>query len=367
MVASRKVIQKDADKQSAIVQQFAESLAGGSSSSSSAAASRPAAAVVSSSAFVPRTEATEKAKADQRSWDRAELLKVDDEDAQVKIYNAYSQNANTNAEGVSCRRGLGASEGGGGGGGSVAGRKMMSFVSAGGEHAATPAATGSTAAATAPHSAAAAAPQPYHHPAAAPQPYQHPVAQPGLPAGWTMGIDPASGHPYYANPATGVTQWHPPPPDPPPPPAAPAPLPPGWVAATDPASGHVYYSNVSTGQTQWTVPLTPPTFAPMPAYSAAAASVAATPSGPGVRVRGLPASMSDADVREIFASCGRITAVVLDRSAYSSGSTPKGATVHFDASASAELAAKNMNGVKMRAATLSVELLSVGDGRPKPY
>ena len=91
MVASRKVIQKDADKQSAIVQQFAESLAAGSSSS----AAPPAATVISSSGFVPRSEETEKAKEEQRSWDRAALLKVDDEDAQVKIYNAYSQNANT--------------------------------------------------------------------------------------------------------------------------------------------------------------------------------------------------------------------------------------------------------------------------------
>ena len=37
------------------------------------------------------------------------------------------------------------------------------------------------------------------------------LSLPQLPAGWRMGIDPNSGHPYYANPSTGETQWHPPP------------------------------------------------------------------------------------------------------------------------------------------------------------
>ena len=45
---------------------------------------------------------------------------------------------------------------------------------------------------------------------------QHPLQLPQLPQlprlpdGWKMGIDPNSGHPYYANPSTGETQWHPP-------------------------------------------------------------------------------------------------------------------------------------------------------------
>jgi hypothetical protein len=32
----------------------------------------------------------------------------------------------------------------------------------------------------------------------------------GLPAGWVQLVDPTSGHPYYANQATGQTQWEPP-------------------------------------------------------------------------------------------------------------------------------------------------------------
>lgn len=77
--------------------------------------------------------------------------------------------------------------------------------------------------------------------------------------------------------------------------------------------------------------------------------------------------MGDADVREIFASCGRITKVNLDRPGYSQGG-PKGATLFFDAKASAELAVKQMDGVKLRGDTLHVALEGGGgQHRAKPY
>lgn len=220
---------------------------------------------------------------------------------------------------------------------------------------------------TADAAAAATAATPATTPAAG-----HPLASSAsapLPPGWSMGSDPASGYPYYANLATGQTQWHPPPPEPPPPPPPPAALPAGWVAATDPASGHTYYSNPSTGQSSWTPPLPPPTFVAPPPRAAAAATPPAAPAGATVKVRGLPASMSDTDVREMFSASGRVTHVALERDAYSSGQQPKSATISFDAPASAQVAIKTMDGTKMRAITLHVELVGGDGGKPayRPY
>jgi len=79
--------------------------------------------------------------------------------------------------------------------------------------------------------------------------------------------------------------------------------------------------------------------------------------GAVVRVRGLPGAMSDAEVRELFGSSGRILSVALERGAYSAGAQPKEATITFDARASAELAVKTMDGTKLRQATLAVELM----------
>ena len=86
-----------------------------------------------------------------------------------------------------------------------------------------------------------------------------------------------------------------------------------------------------------------------------------------MRVRGLPATMADADVRELFSSCGRITRVVLDRAAYSAGTAPKSALVYFDAIASAEVAVKQNDGIKMRQHTLSVALECNIKAAAKPY
>ena len=213
MLASRKAAcSGQGDKQSKVVEQFAKG-------------------------FVPSSAATESEKQAQRTWDRSSLLQVDDSDSQVGIFNAYAQKANTDAEGKSTKRGLGAASA------PASGRRGgmgMMFVSAGGAPAATAAAGGMPsfvgACGGASHSFAGAS---------------HAAAGAGaLPPGWVAQVDPRSGAPYYTNVATGVAQWVPPaaaaaiaPPPPfatPAPPAAP-PLPPGWVAGVDPTSGHTYY------------------------------------------------------------------------------------------------------------------------------
>lgn len=96
---------------------------------------------------------------------------------------------------------------------------------------------------------------PYGMPA--PMPYGAPMGMPGLPPGWEMISDPASGRPYYCNRATGQSSWEPPAGQPaaPPPmaPQGPA-LPFGWEQVADPASGKPYYCNRSTGQSSWEIP-----------------------------------------------------------------------------------------------------------------
>lgn len=105
MVASRKAAcSGQGDKQSKVVEQFAKG-------------------------FVPSSAATESEKQAQRTWDRSSLLQVDDNDSQVGIFNAYAQKANTDAEGKSTKRGLGAASA------PASGRRGgmgMMFVSAGG-------------------------------------------------------------------------------------------------------------------------------------------------------------------------------------------------------------------------------------------
>ena len=104
MVAKKTACSGQGDKQSMVVEQFAKG-------------------------FVASSAATESEKQAQRSWDRSSLLQVQDNDAQIGIFNAYAQNANTDAEGKSTRRGLGAaSEPASGRRGGMG----MTFVSAGG-------------------------------------------------------------------------------------------------------------------------------------------------------------------------------------------------------------------------------------------
>jgi hypothetical protein len=325
MVSRKSGAGSQGDKQSAIVQQFLEETGGSSSTSSAPSMGQAASAhVVSSAGFVPRTRETEAEKQKARDWDRSALLQVKDDDAQVKIYHAYAANANTNLEsGVSTKRGLGMGDASGGVA-SVGRGRMVAFVSAG------------SAPVSAPVSAPAPAPAPVLAPAhnlASASSSHLPTASWSLPTGWSMGRDPATGTPYFANPATGATQWHPPP--------GSAQLPAGWETATDPSSGRTYYCNATTGQTQWTPPV--PAGAPSFTLATAQASGAAAlvePPGHSVRVRGVPASMAEADVKELFASCGCILRVVMDRSAYSAVVHPKTAHVYFDAPASADAAVK---------------------------
>ena len=237
----------------------------------------------------------------------------------------------------------------------------MNFVSAGGKAADTPAATGVAAASTSTTATAAT-----------------PAAPGGLPAGWTMAHDPCSGYPYYCHVATGQTQWHPPQPEPaaqpppPPPPPPPSSLPAGWVATTDPTSGQTYYANPTTGQSSWTVPVAPPTFgsagasvvtpAPMPV--AAAAPSLSSPRGQG-EGRGDHVERTCG----VLASCGRIVHVAKPRSRrVFYGDDAKSGTIYFDALGSAQTAVKQMDGTKLRAYTIKVEMASESAAATaKPY
>ena len=92
--------------------------------------SRAAAAI--SSGFVPRTEETDRQKEAAKTWDASQVLKVDDADAQVQIFNAYSRGANTNLEtGASSKRGLGL--GAEDAPGARPAKRFMSFVAAEGQ------------------------------------------------------------------------------------------------------------------------------------------------------------------------------------------------------------------------------------------
>jgi len=83
-----------------------------------------------------------------------------------------------------------------------------------------------------------------------------------LPAGWTVGLDEASGTTYYVNEQTGESSWE-------------LPqqgedaqldyshaqqddaqvLPAGWTVGLDEASGSTYYYNEQTGETSWQAPI----------------------------------------------------------------------------------------------------------------
>ena len=110
---------------------------------------------VASSGFVARSDETERAKEEARSWDRSQLLRVGDDDAQLKIFDEYSRGANTNAEGMNTRRGLGM--GSDEPAAPVGKKKTMCFVSEGG-------APSGTAASAAPLSAQPTSAAVHHQP-----------------------------------------------------------------------------------------------------------------------------------------------------------------------------------------------------------
>lgn len=339
-----------------------------------------------SSGFVARSAETEAQKAAQRDgWDRSQNLAVKDDDVQLQIYNQYMTKSNTTSEGQTSRLGLGA--GGAlscGGGGGL--HRPMAFVAAGGA----PASLGSGSTRTPTPSTGYQTASPAFYPGGA-------GWAPTLPVQWSSGVDPASGRPYYINMSTGVSQWTPPFPAPaPPPPAVPDALPAGWHAVPDPSTGHTYYANPSTGMSSWTRPVVqapaapapclPPDAPPLPPDSPplhpdadplppdppphtpdtpplppdTPAGHAGQAQGPCVRVRGLPGSMSDADLRDIFSACGRVTAVAMERGAYSAGAdVPKSATVTLDSVGSAQAAVRQLHGSKLRGSRLEVAMVQL--------
>jgi len=332
-----------------------------------------------SSGFVPRTEETDAAKAEAASWDRSQLLSAGADDAQVKIFDAYAHNANQTAEGTAHKRGLGASSGGAVAAGGM--RRPMSFVAAGGA----PAATLNMSQHAQPAASGAPLPPGSVVPTAQrsrPCTLSLNLLGTPLPPGWSASVDPSSGYPFYVHAASGATQWHPPPAAPPPAAPPPQPLPPGWHAVSDPTTGGTYYANPATGASQWTVPqaepapplpseppppLPPEPPPPLPDAAVSCGDGASSSAGGGrgggggggasVRVRGIPGSMSDADVREVFGGCGRVVGVSLERGGYSAGAAvPKAGTVTFDFVGSAQMAVDKMHGTKLRGTRLEVEL-----------
>ena len=87
-----------------------------------------------------------------------------------------------------------------------------------------------------------------------------------------------------------------------------------------------------------------------------------------MRVGGIPTDMSDLDLRELFASSGKIVSFHVSGSVYSASSMPRMATIRYDTPASAENAVRQMDGTKLRSHTLKV-MLEVQRARSaaKPY
>ena len=77
-----------------------------------------------------------------------------------------------------------------------------------------------------------------------------------LPAGWIAQADPATGHPFFVDTATGVSHWSLPiaAAAPTAAPAAAPELPTGWTAHVDPSSGTAYFVHAASGKSQWTAP-----------------------------------------------------------------------------------------------------------------
>jgi len=83
-----------------------------------------------------------------------------------------------------------------------------------------------------------------------------------LPPGWHAQVDPATGSTYYVNDKTKTSSWEKPAkpggaptaPSAAQAPAGPKALPAGWSVGTDPASGRSYWFNETTKASQWTPP-----------------------------------------------------------------------------------------------------------------
>lgn len=297
-------------------------------------------AVVAAKGFVPRTEETEREKEEARSaWDRAQLLQVGEDDAQVKIYNDLARGPNNGGERPT-RFGLGFGDGGPRAAhtGPVKVVGTMRFVASASASAATPDAPPAGGAAAAAPSGAQPAPE------------------------WTGPHATPEGNQYWYNVATKQSQWTPPDAAPPAAPAAPAPAAqPEWTGPhATPDGQHRYWYNTRTRQSEWVQPAgcAPP--------AAPAAPAPARKPGCTLLLGGIPPDLQDADVRELFGTYGAVTELVLDRGSYSAGAGPKRGHVCYDGAVGAAAAAKALHGKQMRQYALSVTHAEAAAAAPAP-
>lgn len=299
-----------------------------------------------SKGFVPRTEETDREKEKARtSWDRSMLLKVDDNDMQVKIYNDLARGPNNNQDRPT-KFGLGfGSDGPGASTAPVTAVGTMRFVASASNASETAAAAGGQASA----------------PGASPD-------------GWTGPHLSPDGHQYWHNPGLGVSSWEPPgaqkAKEPSAAPAAAATAATGqqgdWTGPHLAPSGHSYWYNTRTGLSEWAT-----TGGEWTAAAAVVPLSAPSHAKPGctVSVAGIPPDFQDADVRDLFGTYGSVLSLQLDRGSFSAGTEPKRGLLTFEGSVGAQAAAKALHGKKMRQHTLSVHVVlptAGGSGGPMP-
>jgi hypothetical protein len=333
-------------------------------------------AVVASRGFVARSEQTDREKEEAREWDRSALLKVADDDQQVKIYNDLARGPNNGGERPT-RFGLG-------------------FGTADGASADAPSGPVKTIGTMRFVSSASVAPSPAE---------SAPVAE-IVETEWTGPHTTPEGNKYWYNSKTGKSEWTPPPgcaaaaEAAAPPPALPDSA--ADAAVTGPhttSEGHQYWYNTRTGVSEWIQPSQPPQLQPHyalpaqpphPQYAQPCAQthyaqqpqyppyyaqqqqqqqsvLPPTPAAkPGctLSVSGIPPDFQDADVRELFGAHGAIIFLQLDRGSYSVGTGPKQGVVVFDGSVGAASAVKHLDGKTMRQHTLQVRIVGAADARP---
>ena len=95
-MGGRKRADDQGDKVSAQVLEFQEQQQQRQQQQQQVPPAPPAGMTVASRGFVPRTDATDREKAEAKSnYDASLVLKVTEDDPQVRIYNDYARGANT--------------------------------------------------------------------------------------------------------------------------------------------------------------------------------------------------------------------------------------------------------------------------------